>query len=112
MHPTWYVKILLRGVSVVFRIGSLETRRISSTTAQEKAPVPMCSILASLLNILILRVVSHVDTCTRSVGLTAIGAEHLVNFSGEESKKDDVGHGTHVAGTIGSRTYELYLDLR
>ncbi|KAF3006546.1 hypothetical protein E8E13_005977 [Curvularia kusanoi] len=32
-------------------------------------------------------------------------AEHLVNFSGEESKEDDVGHGTHVAGTIGSRTY-------
>ncbi|KAG9203156.1 subtilisin-like serine protease [Epicoccum nigrum] len=32
-------------------------------------------------------------------------AEHLVNFSTDESDEDDYGHGTHVAGTIASRTF-------
>ncbi|KAJ4991918.1 subtilase [Stagonosporopsis vannaccii] len=32
-------------------------------------------------------------------------ATRLANFSEEESDEDGEGHGTHVAGTIGSRTY-------
>lgn len=33
------------------------------------------------------------------------GAEFLANFAGDGSNTDGNGHGTHVAGTIGSKTY-------
>jgi subtilisin family serine protease len=32
-------------------------------------------------------------------------ATFLANFAGDGSNTDDNGHGTHCAGTIGSRTY-------
>ncbi|KAJ8118783.1 hypothetical protein OPT61_g310 [Boeremia exigua] len=32
-------------------------------------------------------------------------ATRLANFSGDESDEDQEGHGTHIAGTIGSRTF-------
>ncbi|KAF9700553.1 hypothetical protein EKO04_001628 [Ascochyta lentis] len=32
-------------------------------------------------------------------------ATHLVNFSEDKGNGDDEGHGTHVAGTVGSKTY-------
>jgi subtilisin family serine protease len=32
-------------------------------------------------------------------------ATHLVNYAGDGSTADGNGHGTHVAGTVGSRTY-------
>jgi subtilisin family serine protease len=34
-----------------------------------------------------------------------IGAEFLVDFSGEDTMIDGAGHGTHVAGTLGSLTW-------
>lgn len=33
------------------------------------------------------------------------GAEWLENFTGDGDDTDGAGHGTHVAGTIGSKTY-------
>lgn len=35
----------------------------------------------------------------------SLGAEWLENFTGDGSDADGYGHGTHVAGTIGSATY-------
>jgi hypothetical protein len=107
MHPTWYVKTLLLGASVASRTGNLETSCISSTTVQEKAPVPMSSTLVSLSLIPTLRVVSPASTLSGHATLTTIGAEHLANYSGDDSNEDDYNHGTHVAGTIGSRMFEL-----
>jgi cerevisin len=34
-----------------------------------------------------------------------IGAQFLVDYSGEDTMVDALGHGTHVAGTIGSVTW-------
>jgi subtilisin family serine protease len=36
-----------------------------------------------------------------------IGAEWLENFTGDGNDADGYGHGTHVAGTIGSVTYGI-----
>jgi len=66
----------------------------------------MSSTLVCLLLIPTLRVVSLAGTLRGHVSLTTIGAEHLANFSDDESNEDDYGHGTHVAGTIGSRMFE------
>ena len=106
MHSAWYIRILLLGALVAYRTENLETPCISSTTVQEKEPVPMSSTLVSLLLIPTLRVVSPAGTILGHVTLTTIGAEHLANFSDDESNEDDYGHGTHVAGTIGSRMFE------
>ena len=54
-----------------------------------------------------LRAVSPASTLPGHVTLTVVGAEHLVNFSTDESDEDYYGHGTHVAGTIGSRMSEF-----
>jgi subtilisin family serine protease len=37
--------------------------------------------------------------------LTQLGATFLVDLSGENNLTDGYGHGTHTAGTIGSKTY-------
>lgn len=34
-----------------------------------------------------------------------IGAEWLENFTGDGDDTDGAGHGTHCAGTVGSKTY-------
>jgi subtilisin family serine protease len=36
------------------------------------------------------------------------GAMSLANFSDDESDEDGEGHGTHVAGTIGSRNQHCH----
>jgi subtilisin family serine protease len=69
--------------------------------------VPMSLTPVSSSLIPTLRAVSPSGTLPDHVTLTIIGAEHLVNFSTDESDEDDYGHGTHVAGTIGSRMFDL-----
>lgn len=37
--------------------------------------------------------------------IPTIGATFLANYAGDGQNSDGNGHGTHVAGTIGSKTY-------
>lgn len=73
---------------------------------QGKAPAPMLLTVAFTLTILTLKAVRKTWVRPRCVLLTTTGATHLANFSDEESDEDGQGHGTHVAGTIGSRMFE------
>jgi subtilisin family serine protease len=51
----------------------------------------------------------YVSTCPHFILIRctnySTGATALIDFSGESNNIDGDGHGTHVAGTIGSKTY-------
>lgn len=65
--------------------------------------MPTLSTLEFSWAILISKAVRHTRTVLASTLLIVIGAQHLANFSDDKRDEDGEGHGTHVAGTIGSR---------
>ena len=47
----------------------------------------------------------HLSSHPLNFNLHKTGATHIANYAGDGTTRDGNGHGTHVAGTIGSKTY-------
>lgn len=70
-----------------------------------KALAAMSSTLESLSATPISKAVCVIQSRCQTLANASIGAEWLENFTGDGQDTDGAGHGTHVAGTIGSKTY-------
>jgi subtilisin family serine protease len=101
------LRALPPGVFPASRTPPRAVHRMSMTAVRVPTLAPTSSTPASTLPTPSSRVVSQM-LLSKNKNITSnhiVGATFLANYAGDGQNTDGNGHGTHVAGTIGSKTY-------